>query len=149
VYGWTPRQIGFWYGAIFIIFGMSGAFFAGWACDRLTARGWLDAPLKVAAFGFIGFALFGGVGPLMPDPRLALAFAAPGMFLSTIPNVMAATAIQLMMPNRMRGQVSALYVTVVNLVGLGAGPLLVGLFNDHLFTQASGVRYSLAVVNLF
>jgi len=149
VYGWTPRQIGLWYGAIYLTFGMSGAFVAGWVCDRLTARGWLDAPLKVAAFGFVGFGVFGGLAPLMADPRLALALAAPGVFLSTMPFPMAATAIQLMTPNRMRAQVTALYLTVVNLVGLGAGPLLVGLFNDHLFNQASGVRYSLAIVNVF
>jgi hypothetical protein len=36
---------------------------------------------------------------------------------------------------------------VINLVGLGLGPLIVGLFNDLVFTGTSGVRYSLASVN--
>jgi MFS family permease len=149
VYGWTPRQIGFWYGAIYLTCGMSGALFAGWVCDRLTARGWLDAPLKVAALGFLGFGLFGGLAPLMPDSRLALMLSAPAVFLSTMPYPMAATALQLVTPNRMRAQVTALYLTVVNLIGLGVGPLLVGLFTEHLFSRPSDVRYSLAIVNVF
>jgi hypothetical protein len=42
---------------------------------------------------------------------------------------------------------SALYMLVINVVGLGLGPLIVGLFTDFLFTAPSDVRYSLALVN--
>jgi MFS family permease len=83
----------------------------------------------------------------MPSGELALAVFAPAMLMATMPYPMAGTAIQLVTPNRMRGQVSALYMLVINLVGLGAGPLVVGLFNDALFTGPEGVRYSLAWVN--
>jgi MFS family permease len=147
VHGWTPARIGFWYGAIYMSCGMAGAFAAGWLCDRLTARGVRDAPLKVAAWGFLGFGPIAGLAPLVPDPILSLALFAPAMFLATMPYPMAATAIQLVTPNRLRGQVTALYLTIVNLVGLGLGPILVGLFTDHLFTGPADVRYSLALVN--
>ncbi len=41
---------------------------------------------------------------------------------------------------------SAIYVTVVTLMGLVVGPIIVGLMSDHVFTGPAGVRYSLAVV---
>lgn len=147
VFGWTPAEIGLAYGLIYMVCGMGGVFFGGWLCDRLTARGRLDAPLKVSAYAFIGFAVLGSAAPLMPTPWLALGLMAPALFLSTMPYPLAGTAIQLVTPNRMRGQFTAIYLTVINLVGLGVGPILIGLFTDHLFTRPADVRYSLALLN--
>lgn len=146
-YDWAPGQIGLWYGLIFLVFGTSGAVFGGRLTDRLTQRGVTDAPLRVAAFGYIGTGLFGGLAPLMPTPELALALFAPATFLATLPYPLAGTAIQLITPNALRGQMSALYMLVINVVGLGLGPLVVGAFSDFLFTGPAGVRYSLALVN--
>lgn len=147
VFGWSPAQIGLWYGVIYMVFGMGGVYFGGWFCDRQTRRGVLDAPLKVSAFAFVGFAVAGVAAPLMPDPYLSLAMFSLALFLSTIPYPLAGAAIQLVMPNRMRGQTTAVYLTVINLVGLGLGPVLVGLFTDRIFTRPEDVRYSLAMVN--
>lgn len=147
VYEWQPGQIGLWYGLIYLAFGTTGALFGGWLCDRLTARGVLDAPLRVAAFGYVGTGLFGGLAPLMPTPELALALFIPATFLGTLPFPLAGISIQLVTQNRLRGQMSALYMLVINVVGLGLGPLIVGLFTDFVFTAPSDVRYSLALVN--
>lgn len=146
-YGWEPGQIGLWYGLIYLTLGTGGAIFGGWLCDRLTARGVLDAPLRVAAFGYVGTAVFGGLAPLMPDPVLALLMFAPATFMATLPYPLAGTSIQLITPNRLRGQISALYMLVINVVGLGLGPLIVGAFTDYVFTEPADVRYSLAIVN--
>lgn len=70
-YGWQPGEIGLWYGLIYLTFGTTGAIFGGWLSDRLMARGVLDAPLRVAAFGYLGTCVFGGLAPLMPSPELA------------------------------------------------------------------------------
>jgi len=145
-YGWTPGEIGLAFGLILIFFGTSGAYFAGWMSDRLARRGHLDAPLKVAAFGFVGCGLFGALTPLMPTAGAALLLLAPASFLSTTPYPCAGTAIQLIVPNRARAQVTALYITLTTLVGLGVGPLVVGLMTDHLFRDPADIRYSLAIV---
>lgn len=147
VFGLTAAEIGHAFGILYMVFGMSGVFFAGWLCDRLTARGMLDAPLKVAAYGIAGFGLFGTLAPLMPTPTLSLTLFAPAIFLMTMPYPLAGAAIQFVTPNRMRGQTSAVYLTIINLVGLGIGPILVGLFTDYLFTDPKDVRYSIAIVN--
>lgn len=148
VYDWSPADIGFVYGGIYLILGPLGAIIAGTLCDRMTAKGYTDAPLRIAAFGYVGTALFGGIAPLLPTGAMAMACLAPAMVMSTMPYPMAATAIQLITPNEMRGQVTALYLLVINLVGLGLGPLIVGLFSDFAFTGVEGVRYSLAIINM-
>ncbi|MEO0032780.1 MAG: hypothetical protein RIS94_2538, partial [Pseudomonadota bacterium] len=58
----------------------------------------------------------------------------------------AGTALQLIVPNRTRGQVTALYIMVISLVGIGLGPLVIGFMTDHVFTAPADIRYSLAIV---
>lgn len=146
VYGWNSAEVGLGFGLIMLIFGTSGTFFAGWLSDRLTRAGHLDAQLKVAAFGFLACGLFGGLAPLMPNAWLALALIGPAMFLSCMPVPCAGTALQLILPNRARAQVTALYITIISLVGIGISPLIIGFMSDHLFTGPTGIRYSLALV---
>ena len=124
----------------------AGAYFGGWMSDELTRRGYLDAPLRVAAFGFVGCGIFGAFAPLMPSASAALTLLAPAIFLSNTPYACAGTAIQMIVPNRARAQVSAIYVTLITLVGLGVGPLVVGLMTDRLFQDPADIRYSLAIV---
>jgi MFS family permease len=145
-YHWNPGQIGLGMGVMQLVFGTSGVFFAGWLSDWMAERGRLDAQLKVAAFGFVGCGVLGALAPLMPSGPLALCLFAPALFLSNMPYACAGTAIQLITPNRARAQVSAIYVTVITLMGLVVGPTIIGLMSDHVFTNPAGVRFSLAVI---
>lgn len=145
-YGWNAAQVGLGMGLAQLLFGTSGVYVAGWLSDRLARRGELDAQLKVAAFGFIGCGVLGALAPLMPDARAALALLAGAVFLSSMPYPCAGTAIQLIVPNRARAQVTAIYITIITLMGLVVGPLVIGLMSDHVFTGVDGVRYSLAAV---
>ena len=45
----------------------------------------------------------------------------------------------------MRGQVSALLMFIINLGGIGLGPLLPGLFNDYLFRDEKMVGPSVSL----
>lgn len=145
-YGWNPAEVGLGFGLILLVFGTGGAYFGGWMSDLLTQRGWLDAPLKVAAFGFVGCGVFGALAPLMPTATAALILLAPAIFLSNTPYACAGSALQMIVPNRARAQVSAIYITLITLVGLGVGPLVVGLMTDYLFRNPADIRYSLAIV---
>lgn len=146
-FGWEPQQVGLLYGLSFLIFGAGGAFAGGWFGDWLRKRGHLDAQLRAAAFGILISWPLGAFSTLVPNAYLALALTAGAMFFSTFVYPLAASAIQLITPNRMRGQASAVYLTVINLVGLGLGPLLVGLMNDYGFGRPEAVGYSLAIIN--
>jgi len=146
VYGWSAAEIGLGFGLIMLICGTGGTYFAGWLSDRLTRKGHSDAHLRVAALGFIGCGFFGALAPLMPNAMLALMLLAPAMFLSCMPFPCAGTAIQLIIPNRARGQVTALYITIITLVGLAIGPMVIGLMTDHVFRDPADIRYSLAII---
>ena len=145
-YGWNPAQIGLSFGLTLLIAGTSGVYFAGWLSDRLARRGHLDAHLKAAAFGFVGCGVLGALAPLMPSATAAQLLLAPAIFLSMMPYPCAGTAIQLIVPNRARAQVTAIYVTITTLVGLGVGPFVVGTMTDRVFRDPAQIRYSLAVV---
>lgn len=63
-----------------------------------------------------------------------------------MPFGVAPAAIQEIVPNEMRAQTSAIYLFVVNLVGLGLGPTAVALVTDYVFADDLAVRYSLVIV---
>jgi len=52
--------------------------------------------------------------------------------------------IQISAPAHLRGQMSAIYVFAVNLIGLGVGPIVIGVLSDRLFTGNSGLLMSLS-----
>jgi hypothetical protein len=54
-------------------------------------------------------------------------------------------ALQMIFPNQIRGQVSALFLCVISLTGITLGPLLPGLLNDRLFGGGAGIGAGLAV----
>jgi MFS family permease len=71
---------------------------------------------------------------------------APLSFFASSPYPLAGTAIQMIAPNRMRGQLTAMFLFVINLVGLGFGPLLIGVLTDYVFANESQLHYSLVGV---
>lgn len=146
VYHWTPAELGLALGLQYLTFGIGGGIFAGFLNDRLLRRGILDAPLLVGAWGFVGVAVVGGVAPLMESPWLALALLAPLHFMVSMPFACAPTALQLILPNELRSQVSGLYITTITIVGLVIGPVVVAQFTDRVFEGPGAVRYSMALV---
>src|SRR3546814_6190512 len=90
--------------------------------------------------------------PLMPaaflvdNVTLAFALLIPTMMLTTAASSVQGTALQLMAPPRMRGRVIAIYLLFVTLVGMGIGPLLIGVLSDPWFTAADGLQPAMAIV---
>ena len=128
------------------LFGTTGVYFAGWLSDRMTRMGSKDAHLRIAAWSFLACGGFGALAPLMPNAWAALALIGPAMFLSNMPIPCARVALQLILPNRARAQVTAFYIMVISLVGIGVGPVVIGFMTDHVFTGPADIRYSLAIV---
>ena len=82
---------------------------------------------------------------LVPRPEWSVALLAPALFFDALAMGTAAAALQHIFPNQVRGQVSALYLFLLNLGGGSLGPLLPGVFNDYLFHDPNMVGYSLAI----
>jgi dipeptide/tripeptide permease len=67
-------------------------------------------------------------------------------FLLASPVGLSAAAVQLVTPNRMRAQVTAIYFLVVALIGSGFGPLTVALSTDFIFHDDMAVGQSISLV---
>jgi hypothetical protein len=105
--------------------------------------------MRVGLIVAIAWLPFGLLYPVVPDAYWAAALLIPAAFLASAPFGVSAAAIQQMMPNSMRGQASAIYLFVVNLIGLGLGPSAVAAATDFVFEDDQSVRYSLVSVATF
>lgn len=144
-YGMDIAHAGLWFGIIMAVGGAIGLIAGGSLADRLFGKGIGDAHLRVMRLSI----LLGGppllATMLMPDPTLALAMLALAFPCMTMHGV-GSVALQLITPNEYRARMTALYFFVVNLVGLGFGPILIALLTDNLFQSDTALRYSIAVV---
>ena len=145
-HGWTGAKPGLVFGAIVAIFGTLGIVAGGWLADRMAARGHRDANMRVGLIASLAWLPCGMLYPLVPSDNVAIALMIPSVFLASAPFGVAPAAIQQMMPNAMRGQASAVYLFIVNLIGLGLGPTAVALTTDYIFRDDYKVNYSLAIV---
>lgn len=145
-YGWSAAKIGLWNGSVMLGGGILGGILAGWLVDRQVKRGQVDAPLIVAALSFTVAGIFGTAAPLMPSGELAMAMFVPVLFCKPIAFACIPIALQLVMPNRLRAQVSALYLTVLLLFGMVLGPMIVGALSDNVFTGSDGIRYAIVAI---
>jgi MFS family permease len=131
--------------AILLTFGCLGMYCGGRLSDHWQKRGMPEGPLKVAVISAIGTLLLMPLAMLVPKPEWTLALLAPALFFDALAMGTSAAALQHIFPNQVRGQVSALYLFLLNLGGGSLGPLLPGVFNDYLFHNPNMVGYSLAI----
>lgn len=145
LHDWTPARVGTAIGLVTMIFGPLGIILGGWLGDRLLQRGYTDSKLRVSLMAALAWLPFGIAGPLMPSGELALLCLAPALFFSSMHWGIAPAAIQEIMPNQMRGQASALYLFVINLIGLGLGPMTLALVTDFVFRNDRDIHLSLVL----
>ena len=147
-YHWDIPTAGLTYGTMVAIFGSIGIVGTGRIADRMRARGTLHANMLVGMLVAlvsipVHFLLY-----LAPSGTWATVWLVPGCMLAAAPFGIAPAAIQQMMPNPMRGQASAVYLFVINMIGLGLGPTAVAACTQYLFGRDDAVNYSLVVVTV-
>jgi len=145
-HGWSIGKSGVVYGTIVMIFATLGIVAGGRFADWMAERGRRDATMLVGLIVSLAWIPTGMLYPVVNNADLAAALLIPTSFLTSAPFGVSAAAIQQMMPNTMRGQASAIYLFVINLVGLGIGPSAVAIFTDYVFRGDESVRYSLLIV---
>jgi MFS family permease len=145
-FGWPPQQIGLVYGLVVAISGTLGVVGGGWLADRWARQGRTDAPVRVAWIGSICWLPSGLLYPLMPDGWWTALLLIPTVFCGSMPYGVAPAAIQRMMPNTMRAQATAIYLFVINIIGMSLGPFLVALLTEEVFEDEKALNRSLLIV---
>ena len=145
-YGLNIGEVGIRYGLIIMVAGPIGLYLAGWGADQLRQRGRSDADFLI----LMGTALIALIPQtcfaLMPTADLAWLLVVPLVMATSAPWGVGFSAVARMTPNAMRGQMSALCLFVINILGAASGPTMVALCTDYVFQDEQALRYSLALV---
>jgi MFS family permease len=147
----TPGELGLWLSWITAIGGASGAFLGGWIADRWVRRE-PRARVYLSAVGVLLNIPFVVASVLLADHRLALLCYLPASICSTLWLGPSFAIVQDLVPPAMRAMASAVFLFIATIIGMGAGPQVVGILNDWIGTP-DAIRYSLlyvaVVMNLF
>ena len=142
----APATVGIEYGTLVLVVGSLGVL-AGPYVGRFIERcGYADSPFRTPALSALGVVPFAVALPFCDSYWTAMAVIAGATFFYSLPMAMAASALQIVTPNRMRGLISSFYVFTVSVVGLGLAPTVIAAMTDFVFGDPLMVGWSLAIV---
>jgi sugar phosphate permease len=144
VHGFSLRQAGVTLGLLSLATGLLGAFAGGWLADRWQRQGVAEAPLRVGVLATASAGVLFTAAMAVPALGARFALLAPAFFFLAMPIGCGYAALPLILPNQVRGQIGALLVLSLNLLGLILGPALPGLMNDYVYRDPQMVGFSLA-----
>jgi MFS family permease len=143
-YGWEPATIGLYSGLVSLGLAGPALFGAVWFNEYLRRRGHADVNLRVMAIGLTAASPIMIAAPLMPSPWLALALFGLGPALMLVAAPSLNTALQIITPNEMRGQMTAVYLFIVLAVSQAIGPTFFALLTQYVFGDEAQLRYAIA-----
>ena len=144
-FGWNLGQIGVWLGGTQMAAGVIGLAVHGVLADRLYRRGRRDAHLRYFTLMCLIAAPLGIAAYQMDDAWKMLALYNLGYFcLMAYPGIGPA-ALQIATPPALRGRASAIYLVLINLVGMVLAPLVIAAITDYVFADESRLGDSMSV----
>jgi len=147
VHDMSRMEVGLIFGPVLAISGSAGALLGGLITDRLSKRDrrflmWIPAASVLLSLPFLlGVCLW-------PTSFGAIACAVPSGILGGCWAPAVYSAAQTLAPPRMRALAASLMILSITLLGMGAGPQVVGILNDVLASRfgEDAVRYSMSIV---
>jgi predicted MFS family arabinose efflux permease len=144
-HGWTSGQTGIAVGLVTALGGIAGTWVSGLLAQRRRMQGDEGAEFAVAA-GAVALAVPALAASLVVDgPWAVLAAygaAITGLLAWNAPTI---AGFQLVADDGTRALAAALHVFWVNMLGLGLGPLAIGMMDDALATVLPGRSLGLSV----
>lgn len=144
-FGWNASQAGLIYGLVLAGAGLVGILLSGVAADWLSRKGRRDATLVISAIAATAAIAPLALSPLAPTPFIALCGLFIGIMFLTVVSALAPATLQSACPNQMRGQVFAIYLFILSLLGYAVGPIIVAVATDSIFRNEANLHYSLAL----
>jgi MFS family permease len=158
-HGMTVAQVGGWLALVTVAGGATGTYFGGWLSDRLSERHhdrrwqlWLPGIAILAALP-LGLIVY-----VVPIKHVALWTMIPALAIASMYFGPTFSITHGLVGARERALAGALLLFIINLIGLGMGPVFTGILSDvlknHFLAQgqaelvatASGLRWALATM---
>jgi MFS family permease len=146
-FGWPVPKAGLYFGLVLLAASISGVLWGGWYADKLKSKNILNGRVRVGLIATIVILLSCFI-PLINNPAIVMALFFIPLFFVSSPMGASTTAIQELMPNQVRALSSSIFLFVLNMIGLGLGPLLVAFFTDSIFHNEKAIRFSLSALFL-
>jgi MFS family permease len=143
-FGWSIAKVGLVQGSIWLILGPLGAAVGAYLAERWTRKGYDDANMRVVLWSSICIVPVTVLFPLMPTEELAVCFGSLVIFIAGWVLGPQNAALQVITPNQMRGQVTALFLFVFNVIGFGLGPTFIALITDYIYGGPQYLSYSMS-----
>lgn len=144
VYQLDAAMIGLVLGLAMLFAGGIGQIAGAWRSDRLLARGHRTAVFDTGAICALVLIPL-SVATVIPILGIAVPLAGAVLFFSCAAIGHAPSLIGQIAPNAIRGQVAAVFLLVMNIVGAGVGPFAVAVLTETIFADPSMVGVSIAL----
>lgn len=145
-FGVSAGEAGQALGMVIFLFGGSGIIVGGMVADRLSRRGYKDANMRAGVIAAVGLLPACVLAPQMPGFGSSIAMYAAFFFFSSFPYGAAAAALQLMAPHDLRARLSAIYLLILNLIGIGLGPLAIAAVSDYFLGGKAHLGSAMSLV---
>lgn len=133
VHEWSAQDVGIRFGSLVLVGGACGLLFGSWLSEKLHGRGHTDALLRVVIISGALCVPIAIASAMATDPAVQVLLYGLLHFADMMPWGIAGAALQIVTPNELRGQISAIYLFTINIIGLGLGPTLVAVLSDVAF----------------
>ena len=145
-FGWPAEQYGTTAGMLGLILNPIGILVGFRVAEWMHRRGHSDANARLTAMSYWVAVPLCILAFMMPTPYAALALLLiNGVIGIAVVGAMNA-AMLVVTPSRMRGQMTALYLIMYNVIGYGTGPTIVALVTDYVFGREDALYLSLTLV---
>ncbi len=146
-YGLSKSEAGAAYGTILLTAGSLGVLFGAWLSNRLAAAGYTDAYVRSILITSLLAVVPAVYAPLAGDAQLTLLVLWPATLLAGSYIGVMAVSFVVITPNQMRGQLTAVYIFVTNILGMAVGTSVLAAFTDFLYRDEALLHYSIATAS--
>lgn len=146
-YGWTIPHYAYLSGLLFLLLWPIGLIPGSLLGEWLGRRGYSSAYLLVTTLSVTLFVPLAIMLPLMPNGTWAMVVLGATYLVAGFGPGPQNAALQIITPNEMRGQVTALFLFVFNVFGSGLAPLIVGLVTNYVVRSEAKIGESILITS--
>jgi len=144
VHGLSPARIGLVLGLAMLFAGGIGQLLGAWRSDRLLARGRRTAVFETGILCALVLIPL-SAATIVPVLGIAVPLVGAILFFACAAIGHAPSLIGQIAPNGLRGQVAAIFLLAMNVIGTGVGPFAVAVLTERVFADPRAVGLSIAL----